>query len=570
MKNKRKDLVAFVLIVASVIVLNIIGSLEFFRLDLTSEKRYSLSDVTIDLIEEIPEIVLVRVYLDGDFPGGFQRLQRETKQMLDEFRAYNTKIQYEFIDPSTIGDEKQVQDLYEQLQYKGLKPYQLQSSEGGSQKLLTIFPGAIASYGDSEVAIPLLVDQFASSPENQVNSSVQNLEYALANGVKRLTTIRKPQVGFVLGHDELDTRYIASFARDLSENYNIDRINLKEFRTQEGESSISINDQISRMSRFDALIVAKPEKSFTDLDKFLLDQYLMNGGDVLWLIDAVHAEMDSLSKASQFLAYSNSQMLRLDDMLFKYGARVNGNLVQDLVCAGVSDQKSVNPWIYFPLVMPQVDHPITKSLNAIQLQFASSIDTIIAPGIKKTFLLRSSPYTKTVAVPHMVSLQRLYDKPDENQFRQASVPMSVLLEGEFESAFKNRILPKDQDGETVSFREKSKGAKMVIVADGDIIRNQLNLVNPSLQRGTPLPLGFDQFTGQQYGNQDFLLNVMDYMLDDSGLIAIRSRDLKIRLLDYQLVKSERLLWQIVNTVLPIGSVLLFGLFFTYWRKRKYT
>ncbi len=570
MNNKRKDLVAFVLIVASVIVLNIIGSLEFFRLDLTSEKRYSLSDVTIDLIEEIPEIVLVRVYLDGDFPGGFQRLQRETKQMLDEFRAYNTKIQYEFIDPSTIGDEKQVQDLYEQLQYKGLKPYQLQSSEGGSQKLLTIFPGAIASYGDSEVAIPLLVDQFASSPENQVNSSVQNLEYALANGVKRLTTIRKPQVGFVLGHDELDTRYIASFARDLSENYNIDRINLKEFRTQEGESSISINDQISRMSRFDALIVAKPEKSFTDLDKFLLDQYLMNGGDVLWLIDAVHAEMDSLSKASQFLAYSNSQMLRLDDMLFKYGARVNGNLVQDLVCAGVSDQKSVNPWIYFPLVMPQVDHPITKSLNAIQLQFASSIDTIIAPGIKKTFLLRSSPYTKTVAVPHMVSLQRLYDKPDENQFRQASVPMSVLLEGEFESAFKNRILPKDQDGETVSFREKSKGAKMVIVADGDIIRNQLNLVNPSLQRGTPLPLGFDQFTGQQYGNQDFLLNVMDYMLDDSGLIAIRSRDLKIRLLDYQLVKSERLLWQIVNTVLPIGSVLLFGLFFTYWRKRKYT
>lgn len=570
MKSRRvRDLVSFLVITAILIVLNVIVSLKFFRIDLTTENRYSLSDATIELLESFNDVLYVKIYLEGEFPADFQRLQRETRQMLDEFRAYNGKIEYEFIDPAGSEDSKVNQDVFEQLQYKGLKYYELRVNEKGGNKTQRVFPGALMSYGDSEVPVQLLIDQLGVQPQAQINASVQNLEYALANAIRGLVRQRKPLIGFLTGHDELDVKYVADFARGLGENYRIDKFNIRKFKSDSTGEDLSVGQQQIRLNRFDGVIVAKPQKAFNDLDKYLLDQYLMQGGKVMWLVDAIHANMDSLSERPQFISYSIYDRLNIQDMLFRYGVRINTNIVQDLVCGGVSDRRSINPWVYFPMVMPQVKHPISKDISGVKLEFPSSVDTIIAKGVKKTFLLRSSKYSNVVATPHMVRLQTLYEQPSEDRFKSQGVPMAVLLEGKFESAFKNRIAPKANNEDLPKLLEESRSTQMMVVADGDIIKNQLNILNPNIPKGTPLPLGFDQFTGAQYGNKDFLLNAVDYMLDDSGLIDIRSRELKIRLLDVNRIQSDKLIWQLINTLVPVLIIILCGVVYIFFRKRKY-
>lgn len=570
MKSRRvRDIVSFLVITAILIVLNVIVSLKFFRIDLTTENRYSLSDATIELLESFNDVLYVKIYLEGEFPADFQRLQRETRQMLDEFRAYNGKIEYEFIDPAGSEDSKVNQDVFEQLQYKGLKYYELRVNEKGGNKTQRVFPGALMSYGDSEVPVQLLIDQLGVQPQAQINASVQNLEYALANAIRGLVRQRKPLIGFLTGHDELDVKYVADFARGLGENYRIDKFNIRKFKSDSTGEDLSIGQQQIRLNRFDGIIVAKPQKAFNDLDKYLLDQYLMQGGKVMWLVDAIHANMDSLSERPQFISYPIYDRLNIQDMLFRYGVRINTNIVQDLVCGGVSDRRSINPWVYFPMVMPQVKHPISKDISGVKLEFPSSVDTIIAKGVKKTFLLRSSKYSNVVATPHMVRLQTLYEQPSEDRFKSQGVPMAVLLEGKFESAFKNRIAPKANNEDLPKLLEESRPTQMMVVADGDIIKNQLNIRNPNIPKGTPLPLGFDQFTGAQYGNKDFLLNAVDYMLDDSGLIDIRSRELKIRLLDVNRIQSDKLIWQLINTLVPVLMIILCGVVYIFFRKRKY-
>lgn len=570
MKSRRvRDIVSFLVITAILIVLNVIVSLKFFRIDLTTENRYSLSDATIELLESFNDVLYVKIYLEGEFPADFQRLQRETRQMLDEFRAYNGKIEYEFIDPAGSEDSKVNQDVFEQLQYKGLKYYELRVNEKGGNKTQRVFPGALMSYGDSEVPVQLLIDQLGVQPQAQINASVQNLEYALANAIRGLVRQRKPLIGFLTGHDELDVKYVADFARGLGENYRIDKFNIRKFKSDSTGEDLSVGQQQIRLNRFDGIIVAKPQKAFNDLDKYLLDQYLMQGGKVMWLVDAIHANMDSLSERPQFISYPIYDRLNIQDMLFRYGVRINTNIVQDLVCGGVSDRRSINPWVYFPMVMPQVKHPISKDISGVKLEFPSSVDTIIAKGVKKTFLLRSSKYSNVVATPHMVRLQTLYEQPSEDRFKSQGVPMAVLLEGKFESAFKNRIAPKANNEDLPKLLEESRPTQMMVVADGDIIKNQLNILNPNIPKGTPLPLGFDQFTGAQYGNKDFLLNAVDYMLDDSGLIDIRSRELKIRLLDVNRIQSDKLIWQLINTLVPVLIIILCGVVYIFFRKRKY-
>lgn len=570
MKSRRvRDLVSFLVITAILIVLNVIVSLKFFRIDLTTENRYSLSDATIDLLESFNDVLYVKIYLEGEFPADFQRLQRETRQMLDEFRAYNGKIEYEFIDPAGSEDSKVNQDVFEQLQYKGLKYYELRVNEKGGNKTQRVFPGALMSYGDREIPVQLLIDQLGVQPQAQINASVQNLEYALANAIRGLVRQRKPLIGFLTGHDELDVKYVADFARGLGENYRIDKFNIRKFKSDSTGEDLSVGQQQIRLNRFDGIIVAKPQKAFNDLDKYLLDQYLMQGGKVMWLVDAIHANMDSLSERPQFISYPIYDRLNIQDMLFRYGVRINTNIVQDLVSGGVSDRRSINPWVYFPMVMPQVKHPISKDISGVKLEFPSSVDTIIAKGVKKTFLLRSSKYSNVVATPHMVRLQTLYEQPSEDRFKSQGVPMAVLLEGKFESAFKNRIAPKANNEDLPKLLEESRPTQMMVVADGDIIKNQLNILNPNIPKGTPLPLGFDQFTGAQYGNKDFLLNAVDYMLDDSGLIDIRSRELKIRLLDVNRIQSDKLIWQLINTLVPVLIIILCGVVYIFFRKRKY-
>lgn len=568
MNKKRRDLSRFALFIAIVILINIISGLKFFRIDLTGEKRYTLSDATINLLEEVQDIMLVKVYLEGDFPAGFQRLETETKQMLDEFRAYNPNIQYTFVDPSNNDTEEETTKLYQQLQFKGLKPYQLSIKNSDGNSVKTIFPGAILNYGEKEAAALLLLDQLGAAPENQINTSIENLEFTLANTIRSLVSDDKPLVGFLQGHGELGPREIADFAKDISANYRVDLFDIREFKSDSSGGSLSINQQQIRLNRFNAMIIAKPQRAFTDLDKYLLDQFIMNGGKTIWLLDAAAASMDSLSEASQFMSLPLFDRLQLNDMLFKYGVRVNTDLVTDLVGAGVNDQKKIRPWVYFPMVMPQVNHPIAKDLNAIWLRFASSLDTVMAGGVKKTVLLKSSPYSARLATPHIVSLAKLYNPPPRSQFREAGIPLAILLEGNFTSAFKNRLSPKE-GSENLRVKEESNKNQMLVVADGDLLMNQFNVVNPNIPKGAPLPLGYDQYTNTQYGNKDFLVNTLDYMLDDKGLIAIRSRELKIRLLDLEKVKDERLFWQMVNTLIPVVLLLLMALLNTWWRKKKY-
>jgi len=566
--KKRTDLQQLVLAIVAILLLNYIVSFFSLRWDLTSEKRYSLNEVTKNLTEEIDDVILFKIYLDGDLNSGFQKLKRETQQMLNELIAINNNIEYEFIDPSDNDDEKLTRNIYEQLRFKGLEPIQVEEKTADGASVKYIFPGAIVSYKDRELPVHLLLTQFASSPQAQINISIQNLEYTLANAIRKLTITKKPTVAFLKGHGELDDKYIADLAKDLSQYYKVDKFNLKEFVADTVTGEISLSYQLLRLNTIDALIIAKPTKQFNDIDKLLLDQFIMRGGKTLWFIDAVAANMDSLSKASSFLAYPIMDQLQLTDFLFKYGVRINSNLVQDMVAAGVNDRKSVNRWIYFPMVMPQIKHPITKDLNAIKLEFASTVDTIIAPGIKKTFLLRSSPYSKTVSTPHAVSLETLYKQHSENDFGQRYLPLAVLLEGEFHSAFENRVVPKEP-GQTFEVIKKGRQTQMLVVGDGDIIKNQLNLVNPNMPRGAPLPLGYDQFTGMQFGNKDFIMNAVDYMLDESGLITIRSRELKLRLLDNKKVNDSRLFWQIINVALPIVLIILFGMIYGRMRKKRF-
>lgn len=571
MARKKQDILTFAALVVIVVLLNVVGSFSFFRFDLTTEKRYTLNPSTLALVESIDDKVLFKIYLDGKFPADFQRLQRETRQMLDEFRAYNSNIEYIFINPNESDDPKISREVREQLNYKGLEPVQIELREEGGSVQQMIFPGAIASYAEKEVAVPLLIEQFAVAPTQQVNSSIEKLEYTLANALRKLVITEKKSIAFLDGNGQLAGKYVADLGRELSQYYTVERFNLREFTidsTKTNEPSIA--DQLRRLLRYDAIIIAKPTIPFNDLDKLLIDQYIMQGGKTLWFVDAVHAEMDSLSQHPQFLAYPIADDLNLTDWLFKYGVRVNQNLLQDMVAGGVNDRRSINRWIYFPLIMPQVKHPITKDLNAVKLEFAGTIDTIIAPGVKKTFLLYSSPYSRVQSAPHMVTLQTLYEEHNEANFRQRNLPVAVLLEGNFSSAFKNRIVPKDFNGEKLSVKEASKSTQMLVVSDGDVVKNQLNILNPNIPRGTPLPLGFDQFTAMQYGNRDFVLNAIDFMLDDSGLIDIRSRELTLRLLDGNRIRQEKNYWGTLNTVLPIGLVMIFGLIYTWYRRRKYT
>lgn len=567
MKRRFNDVLRFLILVLAVIAVNMISSQFFGRYDATSEKRFSLHPATQELVENFEDRILVRVYLDGDFPSGFQRLSKETRQMLDEFRAYNSNIEYEFINPNGDDNPKVNQQLKNQLADYGLQPIQVEISKDGEKRLTEIFPGAVVFMGDVILPISLLQSQFATDPEVQVNSSIQNLEYQFANVFRQLQIKKKKTIGFLTGHGELEDKYLADIALRLSAYYSVSRFNLREFKDT---ADYSLSAQQRRINRFDAVIIAKPQTQFTDLDKLLIDQYIMSGGKVMWFVDPVYANMDSLQFSSEFIAYPIADQLNLTDQLFKYGVRFNPNLVQDMVAAGVNDRRSVNRWVYFPMIMPIERHPIVKDLNAIKLEFASTLDTITSPGIKKTVLLRTSPYTRVVPTPHRVSLNTLYEEPNQAYFQQKHVPVGILLEGKFDSYFANRIVPTSSLDPSYTLVEKGAETQMIVVADGDIIKNQLNLVNPNIPKGTPLPLGFDQFTGMEFGNKDFLLNAADYLLDDTGLINVRSRELKIRLLDNNKVQSGRVTWQIVNTVIPVVLIVLAGLIYGFIRRRRYT
>jgi len=570
---KARYISGFMLTLLIVIAVNIISSRVYTRFDLTSEKRYTLSDATKDLLRNLDDIVYFKIYLEGEFPAGFKRLRRETKELLDEFRAYNKNIQYEFINPSESEDADERNATYQLLIQQGLQPTNLQVKTKSGLEQQVIFPGAVVSYRNKELPVELLDAQIGVPPEAVLNNSVQNLEFKFASALHKLTRKVKPRIAFIEGHGELNKKETYDITLSLQGDYIVERVQIN------GQVNALVNRSLMDSVTMDylikpkyaAIIIAKPDSVFSSKDKFIIDQYVMYGGKVMWLIDPVLTSMDSIQMTESTVAVENN--INLQDQLFAYGVKLNTDLIMDLnalpipVRTGqIGNQPQIDffPWYYFPLITPIAQHPIVRNLNAVKTQFVSSLDTVRVQNIHKTILLQSSPYTRTVGVPAVISLAIMREPPDERIYNGPPRPVCVLLEGVFESYFRNRVPPSLADAREIGFKEYSDKTSMIVVSDGDVIRNQFHIPD-----GYPLPLGYDQFTKETFGNKAFILNALNYLTDGPGLISIRSRELKLRLLDKTKIDHNRLKLQLINTLLPVLAVLLAGMLLVWLRKRKY-
>lgn len=537
-----------VVLLAGLVLLNV-GLNQFYkRFDLTEDKRYTLSETTENILDNIEEIAIVKVYLQGDFPSEFKRLQTEARQHLEELKALNNNIKFRFIEPL---------DQAEELIKQGLQPSRLSVQEDGKVSETVIFPWATVEYKDRKETINLLASQSANSQEEQLQGAIQNLEYGFADAFHKVSSEKQQTIAVLKGNGELDDIYLASFLRKLSEYYRLAPFTL---------DSVAQNPQqtLEKLSNYNLAIIAKPTEKFSEQEKFALDQYITNGGKSLWLIDNVGAELDSLMQNGQSLAFNRD--LDITDLLFSYGVRLNYDLIKDMysstirLAAGqVGDRTQYQDflWQYYPVITSTNNHPITTNTDPVNLKFASTIDTL-KNGIKKSILLQSSSLSKPIGVPSIIALEEVSKKPLPQDYNDGNKILGVLLEGEFKSAYADRIKP----FETNQFKEQSPPNKMILIADGDIIANQVH-------QGRPLDLGLDKWTNLRHGNATFLLNSINYLLDDSGLINLRSKTVKIRFLDKQKAFTEKTKWQLINVVLPLVILAVFGLIFTFFRSKKY-
>lgn len=554
---KFQNLVRMALLLLVIVLGNILSSFVFSRIDLTSEKRFTLSPVTKKIMSGLEDVVYVKVYLDGDFPPAFQRLQTATKEMLDELRFYSDgNIEYEFVDPSSYADENQRDQLYRQLATKGIQPTTLQSKSEGETSQQMIFPGALLTYRGEELPVMLLQDQIGASPDEMLNNSIQALEFGFTNAIRKLT-LKYPQIICLLeGHGEANDLSLADISRELGTFYMVERKR--------------IDGQLGSLNGYRAVIVAGPDSSFSEKDKFVIDQYIMKGGKVLWLMDGVSATMDSLEHNDETIGIASE--LNLDDMLFRYGARINHDLILDLQSApipvvtgqaGNKPMQTLIPWNFFPIIIPSSTHPIVKNLNAIKHEFVSSIDAVGIDDVVKTPLLTTSKYSKVYNSPVRISLDLLREKPETKRFNSGPKVTALLLEGAFTSNFKNRIPSTISRDSSIGFMDLSDTTAMIVVSDGDIIQNRT-------RKGMVIPLGEDRYTGQVFGNRNFIMNCIDYLCDDSGLMELRSKEFRLRLLDRARLQEERLKWQTTNSIAPIFIVLIFAMFKITTRRRRFS
>jgi ABC-2 type transport system permease protein len=557
-----------------VILVNVIGAYLFTRFDLTTEKRYTLSSSTRKLLKETDDIFYFKIYLEGDLPSDFKRLSQSTREMLDEFRAYSDNIQYEFINPTASEDAKARKDIYDRLVEQGLEPTDIAVRTKEGQKQQSIFPGALVTYKGRTVPISLLANQLGVDPKNIINNSIQALEYNLLSALRKLSTINKPKIAFTKGHGELNELETADIAKALSDYYTVDYVDLKGQINTFTQRVDTGGGKFHIINKYKAIIIAKPDSIFNEKDKFILDQYIMQGGKVLWLIDPVFASMDSLQKSNMTIGIT--QDINLNDQLFKYGVRLNSNLLMDLAALpipmvtgmmGNQPQFEFFPWPYFPVLTATSTNPIVKNINAVRTEFISSIDTVGDPSIKKTVLLSTSKYTRIAQTPVMISLEILGKKPDTRNFTDPPQPVAVLLEGKFESVFNNRIPKEIAQAPEIGFTPTSPVNRMIVIADGDIIKNQVQFSNGNY---TPLPLGYDRHTGQTFGNKELIMNAMNYLCDDEGLMAVRSRELKLRALDVTKARENLLTWQLINILVPVALIILFGIIQFTLRKRRFS
>ncbi|MGC4130580.1 MAG: gliding motility-associated ABC transporter substrate-binding protein GldG [Bergeyella sp.] len=532
-----------------------IGKFSFPRFDLTQEKRYTLSENTVKVLESVKKPLTVEVYLEGDFPASFKQLRNETEFMLEEFRKVNPKIDFKFIDPI------KTKMSMETLEAMGMTPSVLPDMKDGKMSEIVLFPYAVFKYSNSGTSTPLIIEQQGISAEDQLNKSIENLEYNLVSNIKSLTTEEKKNIGILINQDELSPDEFHGFMNLALENYNA-------FPVIPNDGKELKQEDIPQLKKTQALVIAKPRKAFTDGEKVILDQYIMNGGKTLWMIDAVNAEMDTLTRAKKIMAYPVD--LNMTDFFFNYGVRINPALVKDvkkfallkLVTGEIqgNPQYMSLPWPYFPIGVAENDNPITKNINPVKFEFPTSIDTLGRPNIRTNVLFESSERTVSKQIPNYVDLKEIASVDSLGMSEKPSTPkiFAVSLEGKFKSAYATRSERNSYPG----FKTQSPENKMIVIADGDVARN-------STYQGEPLPLGTDLLTNQQFGNEEFLRNALDFLLDDSNLINLRNRNIEARLLDRQRIEEEKTNWQWFNLLLPLGILTILGALFFWLRKKKF-
>lgn len=556
---KQQNLKRLVITIIALVALNFAGNYFFKRFDMTQDKRYTLSQTTLDIIAEVEEPLYIDVFLEGQFPGEFKRLQDETRQLLEEFHAYNPDIVFQFTNP--LEDEERRDQAIQELYNLGMTPIEVTVEDKGKQSQEVVFPWAMANFGEKTVKIQLLKNMMGASTAEKVESSVQHLEYAITEAISKIIKEKEKKVAVLRGNGELHELLMADFIKQVRESYQIGPFTL---------DSVAVNPQktLKALQEFDLAIIAKPTAEFTEEEKQVLDQYIINGGKTLWMTDAVQAEMDSLYNDTG-ASFAFTRNLNLDDMFFKYGIRVNHDIIKDEMATpiklatgtqGSATQYQEYPWKYAPFVYPDSEHPIVKNMSGIKFDFANSIDTL-KNSINKTVLLHSSKLSKKVGTPVEVKLDMVADEFNPNDYKgQGNFPVAVLLEGPFHSVYENRVLPfKDP-----AFKAQGGDNKMIVISDGDIVKNQLD------KEYRPMELGYDKWTGNLYDNKGFLMNCVNYLLDDTGLINIRSKDVELPMLDKQKVYDNYTTAQFITIGLPIVILVLFGLLFTWLRKRKYS
>jgi gliding-associated putative ABC transporter substrate-binding component GldG len=549
--NRKIKNIAFLAL--GLLILNFANQSFYKRFDLTADNRYTLSKTTKNIVSKIDKNLSITIYLEGDFPSEFIRLQAETRQYLEELSAENSKIKIGFQNPD---------NQREKLIKKGMIPSKLTVEENGKLSEAIIFPWAEISYEKKSQIISLLPSAIVASQEEQLQKAIENLEYSFSNALNTILLRKQKSVGVITGNGELQDMYQYSFLSEVAKKYRLAKFTL---------DSVASNPQqtLEDLTSLDLAIIAKPTQKFTEHEKFTIDQFIANDGKTLWMIDNVQADQDSLFTNGKMLAYPRD--LNLTDLLFAYGVRINTTLIKDLYAAKISlatgkignqTQFQNLEWFFHPLVSGNPNHAITKNIAPIRLQFANPIDTL-KNNIKKTPLLRSSLLTQKIGTPGFIELQSIADEIVETDYNNGNQLFAVLLEGAFNSAYKNRIQP----FKTPLYKENSNNNKMVVISDGDIGKNQI--LKDDTSKIQPLDLNRDKWTHQQFGNKDFLLNVVDYLLDDVGLIELRNKTLKISILDKQKAFKERLYWQFINVIFPLIFLLFFGFLFFFLRKRKY-
>lgn len=549
------------LVLAALIAVNVLSAFVFFRLDLTDEKRYTLSAATTALLADLPDDVHVDVYLTGDLPPGFKRLENAVRETLDEFDASAGKtITYRFVDPDALTDVDAKAKLIDRLQQRGLLPTNLFATEGGKRTEKLIFPGAIVSYKGKESVVLLLKGNKAASPEEQLNQSYEGVEFQFASAIRKLTQVEgsRRRVGLLYGHTQVPPSRFADLLASVQQNYDLFFVDM----TKPGP-----------IANLDAVLVPKPDRPFSEDEIFKLDQFVVNGGRALFFVDG--QRVDSVSNEG---TYAQPLNLNLDDLFFRWGVRINRDVVKDLYCARIplnvgnlGDKPNVQlvAWRFYPLLnnFGSSKNPIVRNLDAVLSRFASTLDTVRATGgdgqpIRKTPLLLTSPYTQLLKTPALISYNEARQQPDPKTYTGGVRIVGCLLEGRFQSLFSNRVLPGDP--RAAGFRPVGEPSRVLVCSDGDLVINDVDY-----KRNAPYPLGFDRYTRNTFANKDFALNAIDYLVDPNGVIAARTRTVALRPLDKIRVDAGRTGWQLLNVLGPLVLLGLVGVVWQVVRRRRY-